>query len=248
MPACRDCDVHRRDFLLLAAAAGALGTSEALRPRRKIDYLGKARLDEVIPAHIGYWRASGGNDIIAPSTLGSLSSLLYNQTVARSYIDEKDEARRIMFLAAYGREQNDALQLHRPESCYPAVGFVIRSRTLRRLPLWAGVAIPVVVLTVQYQDRVEDIVYWTRMADYLPQTSSEQRIDRLRMSLRGFIGDGVLVRASAIRTSDEPLYERVSGFLKGLLATMTPSTREILVGPEQAHRLGSSQPQVVPIP
>jgi len=113
---------------------GALGASEALRPRRKIDYLGKARLDEVIPAHIGYWRASGGNDIIAPSTPGSLSSRLYNQTVARSYIDEKDEARRIMFLAAYGREQNDALQLHRPKSCYPAVGFVIRSRTRAASP------------------------------------------------------------------------------------------------------------------
>jgi len=233
--------VHRRDFVLLAAAAGALGTAEALRPRRKIDYLGTGRLEDVIPAQIGSWRASEGDDIIVPTTPGSLASRLYNQTVARNYSDEDDDSRRIMFLAAYGREQNDALQLHRPESCYPAVGFVIRSRALRDLPLWASVAIPAVALTVQYQDRVEDIVYWTRMADYLPQTSSDQRIDRLRISLRGFIGDGVLVRASAIRTSDAPLHEHVSRFLKGVLAAMTPSARMVLVGPELARRLGASE-------
>ena len=46
---------------------------------------------------------------------------IYNQTLTRTYINPRGD--RIMLSIAYGRDQSDALQMHKPELCYPAQGF-----------------------------------------------------------------------------------------------------------------------------
>lgn len=228
--------IDRRDFLIAALCASAVAGAEALRPRRALDLLGDLDLSAAIPMKFGHWSAEVGGDLVIPHTEGSLASRLYAKQIARTY-QSPDSASQVMLLIAYGASQSDALQLHRPETCYPAVGFTIGGRRLDELSLGHGAELPTVDLTARIGERVEDIVYWTRLGEYFPRTSGEQRSDRLRTSMQGYIADGVLVRASMVRNSDAPLHQQLDAFLSGLLHATTPRGRQVLLGSQMAEKL-----------
>jgi len=44
----------------------------------------------------------------------------------------------VMLFASHGSKQSDALQLHRPEACYPSIGFTMKGRELVDLPVGNG--------------------------------------------------------------------------------------------------------------
>ena len=142
-----------------------------------------------------------------------------------------------MLLIAYGAAQSDLLQLHRPESCYPAIGFSISNRSLVDIAMPAGVKVPGVHLTATAQERVEDISYWARLGEYLPQTAGDQRQDRLRTALQGYIADGILVRASMIRNGSAPNYAKLDAFLGDLLSSLDPAKRPALIGSARAKAM-----------
>jgi EpsI family protein len=226
----------RRDFLIGGGCAVALGLAEYLRPRRIVELLGQTRLDTAVPRVVGKWSAEMGGDFVVPQREGSLADRLYSEQVMRNYrLDANTPP--IMLVIAYGRSQSDDLQLHRPESCYPAVGFSIAERHLIDLPLRPGAALPSVAMTAVAEERVEDIVYWTRVGEYLPQTAGQQRRDRLKTSLDGYIGDGVLVRASMIRPGPLPEHAQVERFLTAMVSAMQPAVRPAFIGTALARQL-----------
>ncbi len=67
------------------------------------------------------WSERPSNAIVAPAEENSLAARLYNQSLARLYVNAAGEG--VMLVIAYGNTQSDSLQLHRPEVCYPAFGF-----------------------------------------------------------------------------------------------------------------------------
>lgn len=213
----------RRDFMAGMACLGGLAAAEWLRPRKHVIYLPQGtELASLIPMAFAGWDGSSSGDIVIPRTEGSLASKLYAEQVARIYRREGDNAGQVMLSVAYGQEQSDSLQLHRPEACYPAVGFNVTPSRPVSVARPGLPPIPCVALTATSQARTEDIVYWTRLGSAFPRTSSEQRSARLEAALAGEIPDGVLVRASAVR--DDPtadLFGLVSDFL-GALATSLP--------------------------
>ena len=142
-----------------------------------------------------------------------------------------------MLLIAYGASQSDALQLHRPEACYPAVGFSIAARRLSALAVGTTVSIPSVTLTAKAEGRSEDIVYWARLGELLPQTAAEQRSDRLATAMRGYVGDGVLVRASMVRLGEQPVYAMLDQFLAEMVVALPPVARPVLIGSTRAAAL-----------
>ena len=221
--------IDRRDLLIAAACAGALATAEVLRPRTALRLLTDGRLDTLVPTRFGDWSAEDGGEFVVPQTPGSLADKLYNATITRSY-RHRDGGEPVMLLIAYGAAQNDLLQLHRPESCYPAVGFTITHRAFEALAMASNVEIPAVALTAQSGARVEDIVYWTRLGEYLPRTAGEQRRDRLATAMAGLIGDGALIRASVIREGDSADFARVDTFLKAMLLAISAPQRRAVVG------------------
>lgn len=226
--------IDRRDLIIGAASIVALGGAEALRPRTEIALLGDAKLSDVLPMRFGAWSAEEGGDIVVPKVPGSLADTLYNDQVVRRYMNGVT-GMGIMFLAAYGRAQTDVLQLHRPESCYPAIGFAITQRQFEDVTIAPGVAVPAVALTAAAGDRTEDIVYWTRLGEYLPRTASDQRRDRLLTAMRGYVGDGILVRASALRRPGaQPLYGAINEFLADLVKAAPSKRRQALVGTQIA--------------
>jgi EpsI family protein len=221
--------IGRRDMLMALACCGTLGAAEYLRPRRYINFLGKAKLSGIIPTRFVGWNSETGGNIVAPTTPGTLQDKLYSETVARTYFSDAVSSP-LMLLAAYGASQSDLLQLHRPESCYPAIGRQIVQHQFGELDLGAGARIAIVELTAQAGDMLEDIVYWTRLGEYLPKTAAEQRRDRLLAAMQGYIGDGLLMRASMIRTGSAPQWETVSGFLKLLIKATPTADRRVLIG------------------
>ncbi len=228
--------IDRRDVLIGGLCIASLAGAEALRPRRKIDLVGDSRLSTIIPEQFGRWRPDPSMGVVTPPTEGSLADRLYREILSRAYMDRPDQPS-IMLLVTHGAEQSDALQLHRPETCYPAVGFTVISRALKTVALGANASLPVVHLTAQLADRVEDIVYWTRIGEDFPQTAGEQRNNRLMSSLRGYVGDGILARASAIRSDGKPQHGRVEQFIRDMIVNIDPSRRRALIGTSRSTAL-----------
>jgi EpsI family protein len=222
--------VDRRDVLTGLGCVGAVGAAELLRPRRILTLKpAGVPLGELVPARMPGFEPSESDDIVLPRTEGSLASRLYGDQLARGYQPTEGSLSRIMLLVAYGSTQSDLLQLHRPETCYPAIGFEIVRHSFVELPTAAG-SIPAVALTAKAGDRVEDIVYWTRVGTSLPRSSREQNWDRFRAALSGYISDGALVRASAVRVGEQPVDGAVAGFLGTLAMALPKPGRLALLG------------------
>jgi EpsI family protein len=229
----------RRDFLIGAGLIGVAGAAQALVPRTKVSLLGNNSLDKMIPRSLpGFAELSGGG-VIAPAPKGSLADRLYSQSVQRLYQTPDGDV--VMLLIAYGGTQNDQLQLHRPESCYPAVGFSIYDGGNRDVALTSNADVPIRRLSARLDQRVEQIWYWTRIGEYLPRTGGEQRTVRFRNSLDGIVADGVLVRMSVL-TTDEARGDAVNeAFARALIAAVGPSGRRVLLGSRFAALGGPPQ-------
>ncbi|HEY0436607.1 MAG TPA: EpsI family protein, partial [Phenylobacterium sp.] len=133
--------IRRRDLVIAGMALAAAAGAEALRPRRRMVLLQKGTLEKAMPTAFGTWTAEGSDGLVSPAQAGRLAKTLYSEIIQRVYSDSSSGAE-IMLLAAYGDTQSDLLQLHRPESCYPAVGFNIASTKPAAIPIGRGLAVP----------------------------------------------------------------------------------------------------------
>ncbi|MFM6854055.1 MAG: exosortase C-terminal domain/associated protein EpsI, partial [Sphingopyxis sp.] len=233
--------IDRRDALIGLGGLLAIGGAEWLRPRHRIDLVGAQTLGSALPESFGPWAIDPGIGVLQPPNKGSLADRLYRELLSRAYRNQQQADRSpVMLLATHGASQSDALQLHRPEICYPAVGFAVHQQRHFDVPLAPGIAIPAVALTAQLGDRVEDIVYWTRIGEDFPQSGAARRSDRLRAALRGDIGDGVLVRLSAIRAeglASPAQHMLLAQFAAALMVATPAGRRRAFIGTTRAARL-----------
>lgn len=222
--------IDRRDLLAGLACAGTLGVAEWLRPRTPVVLMPPGgKLTNLVPAQVGPWALGGDGDIVVPRSEGSLASRLYGDQLARIYYRADQPNLPVMLSIAYGYRQSDSLQLHRPEACYPAVGFTIGPARALELDLGA-IKVPAVALTATVRDRVEDLVYWTRMGRRFPRSEAEQREMRFANAIEGLVPDGALVRASAVRTSrDVAVFDQVEAFLKAMISSLGRDGRKVLL-------------------
>ena len=227
--------IRRRDLIIAGMALAAAGTAEALRPRKRLVLLQKGSLEKAMPTAFGSWTAEGSNGLVSPAQAGRLANSLYSEIIERIYSDASTGAE-IMMLAAYGDTQSDLLQLHRPESCYPAVGFNIASTKPASIPIGRGLAVPGRRVVAVAEGRRENIVYWTRLGEKLPQDAKQQRQARLDNAMHGFVADGILFRCSALGES-ETAFGVLDAFVPALLASTPAAQRPALVGTSLANRL-----------
>lgn len=221
--------IARRDVLFGGGLLAAAGAAAALTPRNHVVLLPSGRqLETMIPNKVGSWQTVPSDLFVLPKTEGSLADKLYNQTVTRLY--ESPTALPIMLVMAYGSIQNDALQLHRPETCYSAVGFQISSSRVENIDVGGRAKVPVRELTATAEQRVEPIIYWTRIGDSLPTTGREQRWSKLEQQLAGIIPDGILVRISTVAEPDAATFGALREFASTMLTAVAPADRAVLVG------------------
>jgi EpsI family protein len=221
--------MNRRDVLfgggMIAAAAGA----QILQPRDKLLLLPDGRLlEDVVPKAIGPWQKAESEAFVLPKTPGSLADKLYNQTLSRLYVADNNVP--VMLVIAYGAVQNDLLQLHRPETCYAAVGFTISASNVAKVDLGNQALLPVRELTATSESRIEPIVYWTRIGDDLPTDGREQRVVKLRQQMRGYLADGVLVRMSTVTEPSPAVFAELGLFARTMMDAIKPKDRPALIG------------------
>jgi EpsI family protein len=228
--------MRRRDVILSGLALAAAGSAEALRPRKKLILLHKgSKIDGLMPKSFGGWTSDASSGLVSPAQAGKLARSLYSEIVQRIYHDEKTGAA-VMVLAAYGDTQSDLLQLHRPETCYPAVGFTLLSNKAKVIPLGGGAWLPVREVVATADGRDENIVYWTRIGEDLPQTAGEQRKVRFNGALRGYVSDGILFRCSLVGDPEE-CFKVLEAFVPALLNATSPAMRPALIGTGISRRM-----------
>lgn len=228
--------MRRRDLVLSALALGSIGAAEALTPRKRMLLLKAGdSIENTIPKSFAGWEAESVGGLVGPAQAGRLARSLYSETVTRVYYEGETGAA-VMLLAAYGDTQSDLLQLHRPESCYPAVGFTLKMADSVELSLPGGALLPARRVIAYSEQRTENILYWTRMGEELPRTGGEQRMARLENAIRGYVPDGILVRCSVLGAAREafPIADR---FTTTMLRAIPKNRRAALVGSELARRI-----------
>src|SRR5262249_10357279 len=115
------------------------------------------------------------------------------------------------------------------ESCYPAVGFTLVSSRPTQLAVRNGAAIPAREVVAVAEERRENILYWTRIGERLPQSANQQRQARFQNAAEGFVADGILFRCSAGGES-EACFRILSQFVPALLTATPAIVRPALVG------------------
>ncbi len=220
--------MNRRDLLLGGGLAAAAAGAAILTPRNRLVLLEDRKLADIIPTTLGDWRNVPSTDFVLPQSPGSLADRLYSQTLTRLYASESRPP--VMLVIAYGAVQNDLLQLHRPETCYSAVGYAITGSHTADVALGPRTALPVRELSASTDSRQEQICYWTRIGDDLPTDGSSQRWVKLRQQMRGYLSDGVLVRMSTVGAPTPELFAQLQTFAASMVAAMHPADRQVLIG------------------
>lgn len=231
--------IRRRDVLLGGGLLLGAGAALAMTPRERLILMGDRKLETMLPKRFGPWRDVPSSAVLLPDEPGSLTARLYRQVLSRLY--EAPGRLPIMLVIAYGDTQSDLLQVHRPEVCYAAVGFQIEAS--RRIDLEVGgrARVPARELVARSDQRVEPLVYWTRVGDDLPTSRREQQLMKLRTELGGVLPDGVLVRISTIAEPAPAVFAQLQAFARDMISALKPADRPVLIGrPLAAATLGSS--------
>lgn len=221
--------IARRDILFGSACLIAAGAAYSLKPRKRLVLLSSGTMADGLPASFGDWTGENADGLVQPKTEDELAAKLYNEMVGRLY-HQASTGQTVMMLVAYGGTQSDVLQLHRPEVCYPAVGFNLLSSTAAVVPLPGGADLPVRRVVAAAQGRQENIVYWARIGEYLPDSGSEQRKVRFENALEGYVPDGVLARFSVVGSDAEAAFATLDRFIPELLSAVAVDKRRALIG------------------
>ncbi|KAB8041451.1 exosortase-associated protein EpsI, B-type [Janthinobacterium aquaticum] len=219
----------RTNLLLGALMLGAAILSRGVAPNVKMsDQRPAFSLETAIPQSFGEWRVD--TSIVPlqvdPDTQSRLNKI-YNQTLARTYINRSGE--RVMLSIAYGGDQSDNMSVHKPEVCYAAQGFRVDRDEYGELATRYG-QLPVKRLLAVAGNRSEPITYWITVGNKISKVGLQQRLEQLRYGLTGTLADAMLFRVSSIDTDLPHSYQLQANFVNTLLANMGPAERSRLIG------------------
>jgi EpsI family protein len=216
-------------LMLLSAALGVV-----LRPTISIaDELPPIDLKTMVPTAFGNWREdlNVSAQIIDPQQKQMLDKI-YDKTLSRTYVN--DQGYRIMLSIAYGKNQSGALQLHKPEICYPAQGFSVLRAESGKLNL-IGRSVAVSRLETALGQRFEPITYWTIVGDHITSSMTDKRLTEVRYAIRGRVPDGMLVRISSIDKATDNAYVVHSQFASVMIKAISPTYRSRFAGDPKSN-------------
>jgi EpsI family protein len=221
--------LSRRLLLIGAGSAATAGVAGLMTPRRYEPGVSRARLEDVIPRSVGPWTMQAGGAFILPEDKAATTA--YDQVFTRSFSAATGPD--IMLLIAHGQALSGLMRVHRPETCYVSSGFQIRGLHSLDLDVAPTLSIAAQSFLGVRDDRVESVLYWTRIAGFFPRDLTAQRLVMLRLGLQGVIPDGVLVRISALGAGETG--PALRQFAMDLVRQSGPEARALLIGPQNAR-------------
>jgi len=219
----------RKVVPVMALMLLAAGLAFVTKPRAKVADSGpRVDLEAMIPREFGEWTVDERIVPLIPSPdIKVVLDRIYDQTLARTYLNSNGD--RVMLSIAYGGDQSDAMQVHKPEVCYPSQGFGILKNLKTNLKTRFG-QVPVTRLVAVQGPRIEPITYWITVGDQLARSGWEQKIAQLKYGVTGKVPDGLLFRVSSIDRDEVRAYQIQSGFVHDLLDRLDESGRRRLIG------------------
>lgn len=216
--------------LMLAVSMGVSAAGAAyLKPNR---YLADTRpqllIEPSLPRQFAGWSLQPVSRGVVNPQQETLLNSLYSEIISRTYVNEQGD--RVMLSIAYGKNQNDSFQVHKPEICYPAQGFQLRSNRVGELGTSFG-SIPVRrVETTLGSQRPEPVTYWTTLGDEAVRSGTDKKLKEMGHAMHGYIADGLLFRISSVDPDSAHAFEVHARFVNGLLSAMKPEDRRRLAG------------------
>lgn len=209
----------------LLGAAGVIANSR--RPDVPFVMLERGKLDPLFPKTVGSWEYQSDNGLVLPPE-DELRDRLYSRVLTRYYASPSQLP--VMFLVAYSSRQDGMLQVHRPETCYPAAGYELMHERLIPLDVGGGLTVPGHYLNARSISRHEQLIYWTRIGNDFPTRWWAQHWAVAKENLKGRVPDGVLVRVSTAAPDDETAMITLKRFLPAMLEQLSPVARRVLFG------------------
>lgn len=222
-------NLRLRNLVLLVCMLVASGLALALRPTHKIAQEGPAiDLQAMVPRTFGEWHEEQqkGMQMVDPQQQ-ELIEKIYTQTLSRIYANSRGY--HIMLSIAYGNDQRDSMQMHYPEVCYPAQGFLLKEKKRGTLTTENGL-IPVTRILTKLGPRDEPVTYWTTLGNKVFQGDIQKKLAEMSYGLNGKIPDGMLIRVSSIDPETAHAYEMQAQFVDQMLGALTPNYRQKING------------------
>lgn len=210
--------MKRSIVLMVLMCCAALGAF-AIKPTEYLaDKLPFIDLDAVVPKTFGDWREveMTALRVVDPQAQEVLNNI-YQDILTRTYVNSKGYV--VMLSIAYGKSQQDQLQMHKPEVCYPAQGFTLLSSAPVHVPI-AGMEVPGRMMVAQQGRRIEPLVYWTTIGDQVNRGGFHKKFIEMRYALGGVIPDGMLVRISSIDSNIESAHRYQKIFAKEMIMSV----------------------------
>jgi EpsI family protein len=222
-------NVWIKNLVLLVLMLAASGFALALRPTYKVALNGPPiDLETIIPRAFGDWRAERENPVpMVDPQQQELIAKIYTQTLSRTYVNNLGY--RIMLAIAYGDDQRDSMQMHYPEVCYPAQGFLLTGKEKGTLATEKG-SIPVTRILTNLGQRNEPVTYWTTVGDQVFQGGIQKKLLEIGYGLNGKIPDGMLIRISSIDPEASNAFEMQTKFADQMLGALDATYRQKLNG------------------
>lgn len=219
----------RAGVIIAALMFAATALPYMIKPTIKlVDLQHRRKLETLLPMQFGDWRNKiTGHIVLADPRMIETLSRIYTETINRNYFDT--HGRQIMLSIAYGEDQRDGMNVHYPESCYPAQGFQTRAVRNELLTTPYGV-IRVKRLEMELGQRYEVVTYWTMIGEYSTLGDTSRKLKEMRYTLNGIIPDGLLFRVSSIGRDTKKAYRDHEEFIAALLGTLNPEDRKRLSG------------------
>lgn len=155
-----------------------------------------------IPKQFGDWQEVPNNQLqvdLVPKEEGERTTdNPYDDVLMRTYVNSKGQ--HVQLALAYGKSMRQEVKIHRPELCYYAQGFEVKSLLSSDFGIVSAHNQPIVgknMLAVN-QNYQEAVSYWIRIGDMYSQSPWQTRFYIIKRGLVGDVVDGVLVRASVV--------------------------------------------------
>lgn len=217
----------RRAMIAGGMLAGASLIANSRRPDVPFRMIQGAKIDPLFPMKVGDWEFATTNGLVLPPA-DQMSDRLYNAILTRYYASPSNLP--IMLLVAYNGKQDGMLQVHRPETCYPAAGYDLLKQQLIPLDAGGGLSVPGHYISARSTSRHEQLIYWTRIGNDFPVRWWAQHWAVAKENLKGRIPDGVLIRFSTAAPDDEIAIMTLKRFIPAMIAELSPTGRRLLFG------------------
>jgi EpsI family protein len=134
-----------------------------------------------------------------------------------------------MLSLAYGADQSDKYQVHRPEICYPAQGYQIYGLKKQRLVSAYGEIAAQKLFARRNNGVIEEIDYWVMVGDVLVFSGFDRKLAQLKYGFGGKIPDGMLIRISSL-SEDGNSSRQNKKFIDDLLQALNANDRARIIG------------------